>query len=128
MVQQGPEAAAEAPTTPVMMPLVDGPPPALEEGRGSPSRVRLVGPSQSAIAQRPRSSSSPRPYTSFCHTQTAKAFSIGKQADENGIRPTMVPGGVSYRIPACSDPHRVIQDPLAGVLYWKADPAAAVLG
>ena len=56
------------------------PPPVFEERKDSLSRVRSAGPSQSAIAQRPRSSSSPRPYTSFCHTQTAKGFSIGKRA------------------------------------------------
>ena len=57
------------------------PPSVLEERKDSLSRVRLVGRSQSAIAQRPRSSSSPRPYTRFCHTQTAKGhFSIGKRA------------------------------------------------
>ena len=130
MVQQGPEAAAAAPTTPVtVMHWSTAPPSVLEEERDSPSRVRLVGPSQSAIAQRPRSSSSPRPYTRFCHTQTAKGhFSIGKQADRNGIRSAVAPGGVLYRIPAWSDPCQVIQDPLAGVLHWKAEPTRAVCG
>jgi len=56
------------------------PPPVFEERKDSLSRVRSAGSPQSAIAQRPRSSSSPRPYTSFCHTQTAKGhFSIGKR-------------------------------------------------
>ena len=93
MVQQGPEEAAAAPTTPVtVMHRSTAPPPVLGEGQDSPSRVRLVGLPQSAIAQRPRSSSILRPYTSFCHAQKVKGrFSIGKQADGNGIRPTVAP-------------------------------------
>ena len=82
MVQQGPEAAAATAATPVT--VMGRRPLPQRSKKGGVARAasgRLVGLSQSAIAQRPGSSSSPRPYTRFCHTQTAKGhFSIGKRA------------------------------------------------